>query len=1670
MAKRLNKKVALIGSAVLLLVVLSVVGVILYLSRDPEKFVDEADTALLAKNYDKAWRAYLKAYQLAKSDTLKIEVLFKLEGLYIETDQWPKVRGCWEEIINVDPRNVTARLARLKYLYIVADNYANTGRGVSGVWSDVQSQASELIRVAQDGGLMGQDKARWERSFGQEERAEPAKGQTMGCYLYLVRGRAALELARMGAVTVPDELLTQATNDLQKVQELDPANVDAYRYLAEVAIERGEILASRGNVQERERAAKQAEELLERAIEAAEDNPQAHINLLSMKLNRARKSKAPESKKQVEAMEPAHRSLVSKFPSSAEAFAALSRFYSVYSAYSGVKTNLQNLDHAIEAMEKAIDLDKKNVGYAIAAANLYYRKCSVHGQKSEVFKAIAVAKTALEFPDAQNTAGPRSYANRMNRFLLCSFLANCYVEQILEPYDEQARSQFALWLANAEQTVHEIEQISGSEKEPQVLKWQGMLELAKGNVHVAARQLYEAYQQIKASKPPEQRDAMLAYTLAKIFRDSPEVGAVTEFLVTALEAGIELTKPQAILDYLEVLGRRDLWSYVISPVNAYNVSAFEETFGPNRRTQALRIRALMGTDQIAEAEDELAKLDSEDPNTIKLNLELVEAKSRQLRSAIAQRQIKEGSETIFEQGLFEQGQGSESDASTKLMKAELDKYQQQKVALVQKLLLKDPASVEEVIFTQLCRDLITQGQSAKAEDLVDRFLVHFPDNMDALVYKNLLAERDPAHVSDQRLREITKQVISSIADPIQRALKLGLFYRSSAESGVAVEQFKRVLEVQAPQQGGAERAAFKLTNRVAPRHLAASYLFDIAADSNDWQLAGQIAEIVRRENLDDCEGNLFAARLATAKGQFKDALTRANECLRQRPVFSRAYLLRSNINAALGNDLACLDDVQKAAVLNPMDGIIAKALANALYRRNLRLGDEASSDQVIETRRALERAIALNPGDLPLLSAYAEYISPTEPLRALAIRQTLQRNAPSLQNAILLAKLATGMAVEEANQQRKTALFQIAASSLEQARKTSPDDRGLLETYAEYYRAQGEIDRAEKLLQEFEDQTLLWRHYFNLGRFEEAEAVLQRMYQKQPKDADVVRGLFLVAERTINQENVSRYSEELVSLEDSPQNRLDQIKAYLKVGLVKESEYKLQSFKEKYPSERGVLLLEGWLAMRQGQLKKALELTNRNLETNQDNAGAWRLRGEIGLLMGDYDQAIIDLQKSKSLSVTPDTRMALARAYLRTGREDDAITELINTIDMPGAPMEARAMLEQTYLRLGRTDALRKFYDDTLQKFPQSAVWHNRAAGFKMAVRDFAGAEQLYQKAYLLKRQAYLGQELTAGMQDVQYAIALDGYLQSLVLAAGSRTKAGAGWHPEKLDKLFEESEKYVNTPFAPVAYYRMAEAKLSLGDRETAVEYCRTAVDKAGANERLASEILLRMFLLLGDEEVSEYCLQRLKTTPDSLAANFTMFNLAKIRGEYDKAVGYIEKCIELTGAETPRGVDYTVKKAQVLAIAYERTSDNHYLRKAITDYESLLAKMPNNTLVLNNLAYMLAEKNERLAEALEYAKRALEQKPNDPGFLDTYAYVLYKNGKDSEADEFMTAALLQYGQNQLAAPPEVYEHLGMIKERLGQKSRALDAYKEALEAGRDKLPKAVKDRITSAIERLSP
>ena len=1104
----------------------------------------------------------------------------------------------------------------------------------------------------------------------QESRAGMER---LGPYLYQRRGRALLEIARLGAVTDPNASLSKAIDDLEKARELEPTNVDTYRHLAQAFITKGEILASKGNLEERDENRKQAVELLEQAVEVLGADVKAHISLLAMKSMLAQGG----GREQIQSLEPEYLSLVEKFDSDAQAFSALAGFY--------LGLGHKYLDKAIEAIEKAIELDRENVAYAINAANLYYQRFSVYGQKPDIYKAIETAKNALTLPDAQDKPGPREEAKRMNKVSLYLFLTASYIEQVLEPCEVRTEEESKKWLADAEQMVHEIEQLFGSGEDPHVVRWQGMLELAKGNRNIAVRKLYASYEQLKAPKPPEPpwpRDpqfAQLSYTLAKVFRNTSEVGAVGEFMRSALLSGIAETKPEALLDYADVLLKLRDYSEALSAVNF-----FEKEYWTNERSQAIRIKVYVAARQFNEAEEELAKRQPDDPNTIKLNLELVQAKIEQLQRAVEQKQAEENLGVIFRKAL-----GVEEKGGVESQTAELKSYNLLRAELVGKLLPMEPNSVGEAFIAAVCNNYIAEGKTEQAEDLVNRFLQYFPANTTVLFYKQMLSEPEPGKISQQRRKEIEEQVLSGIADPIEKSTRLGVFYVKLDEPNKAAEEFKKVFKIEALQEG--KRPVFDLTEGITDsQRLVMDYLFVTALRTEDWELAEQLAEVGRRENLDDCEGQFFAARLATTKGEYEKALARLEECLKQRPVFSQAFVLRSNANAALGNEHASIRDAQKAASLNPLDGVIAKQLASVLYRRNEKLGDSVSSDQMVETGNALDRALALNMDDLELISFYAEYIVTTQPLSALAIRQKLQKIAPSMQNAILFGRMATKLASEEGDAERREALFAMAASSFEQARKIDPNDKAMLVNYAEYLRASGQEEKAKRLLQESQDQKLLWAHYFRGGQFEDARKVLEQLYQNEQKDNDTVKGLLLVAEKTADEEAIKKYSEELLSLEDTLENRLFQIQAFLKVGLIKEAEYKLQSFKEKFPDEPRALLLEAWLAMKQGQLKRALELTNQNLETSQDNATAWRLRGEINLLMANYEQAIIDLKRSKSLLADPLTQISLAKAYQRAGRDEDAITELKSTVDRPQAPMQTRMLLEQMYWRLGRKRSIKK--------------------------------------------------------------------------------------------------------------------------------------------------------------------------------------------------------------------------------------------------------------------------------------------------------------------------------------------------------------------------------------------
>ena len=923
-----------------------------------------------------------------------------------------------------------------------------------------------------------------------------------------------------------------------------------------------------------------------------------------------------DQRKQILAMEPEYLALAANFGSNAEAFAALADFYSDF------RLGPTYLDKAIDAIEKAISIDTNNVDYAISAANMYSRRFNIRKQPADLAKTIELAKNALLLPDAQEATGPRSQVIKMNQLRLHSILAYSYIDQIMDSTKPLGESEGQQLLSNAQQEVRQIEQLFGSGDDPQVIKWQGMVELAaakleNGDFAPVIRKLYKTYTQLKASA---RSDPRLSYRLAKTFAYSSESGAVGEFLGDAISNGIETIQPEARLDYAELVLKVAMWKAALA-----HIDLFEERCGVTDRSRILRIRANIGAREFAEAEKYLEQVPQQDPSWKTLKMAILEGKCTQLRIILSRREEKPRTSTVLMNVLAEKGPTEGIDQrSTEQLTTELKNALSAFIDYIDKLSSEDLNSLDIASISSICETAIAAGQSDQAKPVLDKFLKLQPENTTALFYKKLFAEPDPAKISIERNKQIREEILTGITDPARRAIALGTFYQANGDPNKAEEQFKKLVP---PPVGTGELKAEDASQR-----RAAGFLFDIAMGKENWETADKIVQMAKQGNYDDCSGDFFAARIALAKEQYETALASINSALAQRPVFGFGYLMRSRINAALGNEAAALTDMRTAANTNPLDKNIAKELANRLYIRNQNLDKNVSSAQLAETKNALDWAMSLNPGDVQLMSFYAEYISETDPNRAISLRQSLQENMPSVQNALLLARLAMRLGLDSTDAQRRQALLAMAASALEQAKTLDPQNPAVIEATVEFYRQTDQPGKAEQLLKGANEPQLLWRYYIKTGQYDEARKALEQSYKANPKDDIALQGLLYLSEKTGDKTAVLKYGEELISAAEKPENHLLAMQTYLSVGLIKEAEQKLASFREKYPQDSRGLMLSAWLSMQQGKLKEALELINKRLEGDQSDAVAWRLRGQINGMMTDYDQAIMDLKQSKVLS------------------------------------------------------------------------------------------------------------------------------------------------------------------------------------------------------------------------------------------------------------------------------------------------------------------------------------------------------------------------------------------------------------------------------------------------------
>lgn len=126
--------------------------------------------------------------------------------------------------------------------------------------------------------------------------------------------------------------------------------------------------------------------------------------------------------------------------------------------------------------------------------------------------------------------------------------------------------------------------------------------------------------------------------------------------------------------------------------------------------------------------------------------------------------------------------------------------------------------------------------------------------------------------------------------------------------------------------------------------------------------------------------------------------------------------------------------------------------------------------------------------------------------------------------------------------------------------------------------------------------------------------------------------------------------------------------------------------------------------------------------------------------------------------------------------------------------------------------------------------------------------------------------------------------------------------------------------------------------------------------------------------------------------------------------------------------------------------------------NYENAIEINPRNDVALNNYAFTLIERGERLDYAKELIETALELSPNNPSFLDTYGWLFYKLKKYQLA--------LKYILESIKLGVESYEpflHLAIIYFELGENKLAQEYIQKAfeMEPNNEKVNRKMKEII---------
>jgi len=425
--------------------------------------------------------------------------------------------------------------------------------------------------------------------------------------------------------------------------------------------------------------------------------------------------------------------------------------------------------------------------------------------------------------------------------------------------------------------------------------------------------------------------------------------------------------------------------------------------------------------------------------------------------------------------------------------------------------------------------------------------------------------------------------------------------------------------------------------------------------------------------------------------------------------------------------------------------------------------------------------------------------------------------------------------------------------------------------------------------------------------------------------------------------------------------------------------------------------------------KEGLDAALSWLRAHPDDEELMPLVVEMARETGEW--AVIETMCDQLLATDPDNvkaRSLRGEAKLRLGRPKDALDDLeLARASMPRDPM-VRLHVAAAYQALHRLADATQIAESLAAEFPDNTFVRLLLAEVLARRGETAEAREAYVAA--LRGSAGDDPDERERRDEIR--------LRIVAIDLATEQQDDAKQMVAKLER-----------PDAPDAISVRARVALVAGDAKDAKRLAKalTAVEPVAG------------LLLEGECEI----------TPDKLGRAPEKFDAAVQKGgppvRGDVAAIYrrhgrddeAEKQLRAWIAAAPEDADARLALGALLERTGRFPAGEMELRQAIR-------LDPKSGEAFNYLGYSLADRGERLEEALDLVRKALSVDPWNGAYLDSLGWVYFKMDRLEDARDPLDRAVREFPRD-----PTVLEHLGDYYDKVGDQARAKGYWKRALAEG---------------------